>query len=224
MINLGVKYLLPKDYRAFAWIDADLEFENNNWAQDTLRVLNGQFDIVQLFSQCMDLDNNNDIMNISTSGGYFYSNNKRYNGKQPNFWHPGYAWAITRDAYERIGGLYDKGILGSGDHIMMFSLLNMGLKSVNDFVNEEYKQDIINFQSKMKNLRYGYVPGVIKHYFHGSKKNRKYSERCKILIEHDYSPKMITYDSVGIIVPSEAFSKQFKADILNYFSERNEDE
>ena len=29
MINLGVKYLLPKNYKAFAWIDADIEFDNN---------------------------------------------------------------------------------------------------------------------------------------------------------------------------------------------------
>ena len=31
MINLGVKYLLPTNWKAFAWIDADVEFDNNNW-------------------------------------------------------------------------------------------------------------------------------------------------------------------------------------------------
>ena len=38
MINLGVKYLLPKDYKAFAWIDADIEFESSTWAIDTLKI------------------------------------------------------------------------------------------------------------------------------------------------------------------------------------------
>ena len=31
MINLGVKYLLPKKWKAFAWVDADVEFENVSW-------------------------------------------------------------------------------------------------------------------------------------------------------------------------------------------------
>ena len=52
MINLGVKYLLPKSWKAFAWIDADIEFESASWALDTLKVLNGYKDIVQLFSLC----------------------------------------------------------------------------------------------------------------------------------------------------------------------------
>ena len=40
MINLGVKYLLPKNYKAFAWIDADIEFDSSSWALDTLKILN----------------------------------------------------------------------------------------------------------------------------------------------------------------------------------------
>ena len=36
MICLGVKYLLPKDYKAFAWVDADIEFDSSSWALDTL--------------------------------------------------------------------------------------------------------------------------------------------------------------------------------------------
>ena len=30
LVNLGVKYLLPKNWKAFAWIDADVEFESNS--------------------------------------------------------------------------------------------------------------------------------------------------------------------------------------------------
>lgn len=45
MINLGVRYLLPEKWKAFAWIDADIEFENSTWAVDTLKILNGSRDI-----------------------------------------------------------------------------------------------------------------------------------------------------------------------------------
>ena len=52
MINLGVKYLLPPDWKAFAWIDADIEFESAHWALDALKILNGGNDFVQLFTHC----------------------------------------------------------------------------------------------------------------------------------------------------------------------------
>lgn len=37
MINLGVENLLPEDCKAFAWIDADLDFESHSWALDKLQ-------------------------------------------------------------------------------------------------------------------------------------------------------------------------------------------
>ena len=225
MINLAVKYLLPTNYKAFAWIDADIEFESYSWAKDTLKVLNGYKDIVQLFSHCMDMDENEDPMNIVNSGGYMHCSNKPYRAKGKGYWHPGYAWAMTRKAYERIGGLFQDGILGSGDYIMMMSILQLGDKAVHKGYNEGYKNSILNFQKKAQYLRFGYIPGMIRHYFHGSKKNRRYSDRHLILIKYDYSPRRdITFDEMGIIIPSSTFPEEFKKTILDYFLERNEDE
>jgi hypothetical protein len=225
MINLAVKYLLPSNYKAFAWIDADIEFENTTWALDTLKVLNGCKDIVQLFSHCVDMNKNGSTMSVFNSAGYQYMKNLPFSSKSPNIWHPGYAWAITRKAYEKIGGLYDKAILGSGDNIMMLSLLNKGLKGINEESTENYKDSIVEFENKMKTLRFGYIPGVIRHHFHGKKINRKYHERWQILLNHGYEPETyITYDEKGIIIPSSIFSEEFKEDIMRYFKERNEDE
>jgi hypothetical protein len=50
MINMAVQHLLPDSWKAFAWIDADIEFDSSSWALDTLKILNGSKDIVQLFS------------------------------------------------------------------------------------------------------------------------------------------------------------------------------
>jgi hypothetical protein len=75
MVNLAVKRLLPQDYRAFAWIDADLEFENCTWAMDTLKILNGSRDVVQLFSHCVDMDSDGSTLNIFNGLGYSYSKN-----------------------------------------------------------------------------------------------------------------------------------------------------
>jgi len=223
MINLGVK-LLPKNYKAFAWIDADLEFESSTWALDTLKILNGCCDIVQLFSHAVDMDQHKMTMRVFNSSGYMYQKGKKYINNGNDQWHPGYAWAITRKAYEKIGGLYDKAILGSGDNIMMLSILGNGLKAISSLSCEEYKETVLSFQEKISRLRFGYTPGVIRHHFHGSKKNRKYQERWVVLVNHNYSPSVVKYDKNGVIVPTEQFSEEFKDDIMNYFQERNEDE
>ena len=225
LINLGVKYLLPKNYKAFAWIDADIEFDNSSWALDTLKILNGTKDIVQLFSHAVDMDYDGKTMNIFNSAGYCYCKEMPYSSSGKDNWHPGYAYAITRVAYEKLGGLYELAILGSGDMIMMLSLLNRGLKGINNASTDNYKESILLFQEKAKHLRFGYVPGVIRHHFHGSKSNRKYNERWKILVNYNYSPKEhIIKDSKGILIPTLKFSYELKDKILQYFKERNEDE
>jgi hypothetical protein len=84
---------------------------------------------------------------------------------------------------------------------------------------------MFDFQHNAKNLRLGYTPGVIRHYYHGSKKNRNYTERWQILIKHEFSPKKhLEYSSEGILVPTKEFSEEFKQDIMTYFKERKEDE
>ena len=213
MINLGVKYLLPSDYKAFAWVDADLEFESATWALDTLKVLNGAKDIVQLYSHAVDMNRAEDAMTVFSSFGYNYCKNKQYSSvRGSNYWHSGYAWAITRKAYERIGGLYEYNILGAGDY-------NMALSIIRCLDNYPVLHE------KMKGLRMGYVPGVIRHFFHGSKANRKYVERGDILKKHEYDELVhVTKDEMGLIVPTAAFSEEFKQDIYQYFLERKEDD
>jgi len=225
MINLCVKKLLPKNWKAFAWIDADIEFESASWALDTLKILNGSKDVVQLFSHCVDMNKNEQSLNHFNSFGYSYNKNKVFTTKGLDYWHPGFAWAITRKGYEKIGGLYDKGVLGSGDNIMALSFINKCFKIMNENYSDDYNNSMLEFQKKTKTLRLGYVPGVIRHHFHGSKENRKYTERWKILMKHLYSPIIhLKYDENGLLIPTEEFSEEFKSDILNYFKERKEDD
>jgi hypothetical protein len=225
MINLGVRKLLPHDWKAFAWIDADIDFENGDWALDTLKILNGAKDIVQIFSHAVDMDAREQTMNVYNSFAYQYCKGLPYSHQFPNYWHPGYAWACTRKAYEKMGGLFQWGILGASDHIMSFCITHKGLQSINERYSNNFKAKIAEFEKGVKDLRLGYVPGVIRHFFHGSKVNRKYIERNEILLRHNYQPDIhVTIDANGIIVPTPAFSTTFLNDILDYFRQRNEDE
>ena len=224
MINLAVDKLLPEDWKAFAWIDADVTFESPTWASDTLKILNN-FDIVQLFSHCEDLDKDEMTMNIFQSFAYNYCKAKPYVNKGLDYWHSGYAWAIKRQAYEQLGGLYHYGVLGSGDAIMALSLIGRVDKVMRHDYSEGYKHSMYEFQRKACSLKLGYVNGVIRHSYHGSKKNRKYMERGEILVKYKYDPyRMINIDSSGVLIPNHRFKHEFKKDILKYFHERNEDE
>jgi hypothetical protein len=225
MINLGVKKLLPPTYKAFAWIDADIEFENASWALDTLKILNGSKDVVQLFSHAVDMAKDETTLNLFHGFGYSYCKNKMYTTKNNDYWHPGYAWAMTRKAYEKIGGIYDEGVLGSGDNIMALSFINKAKNMNNNKYHEDYNTSMTDYQVKTKGLRLGYTPGVIRHYYHGTKQNRQYTERWQILMNRQFSPKAhLTYDADGILIPTANFSDEFKADILVYFQERKEDD
>ena len=225
LINIGVKQLLPHDWKTLAWIDADLEFESVTWVQDTLKILNNNCDIVQLFSHAVDMDQNKLTMAVYNSGGYHSSKKNKYCGVPPNFWHPGYAWAITRNAYEKMGGLYDKAILGSGDSVMCLSLVKKGVQAVVEKSTKGYKDSINTFQSNVIDFKYGYVPGVIRHHYHGSKKNRQYVERWQILMKHEYDPFIhVIYNDKGILIPTPLCPKAMLDEIDAYFTGRQEDD
>lgn len=225
MINIGIRRLLPPKWKAVAWIDADVEFESGTWALDTLKVLNGYKDIVQVFSHCIDMEKDESAMRIFSGFGFQYDKRQPYSKDKTNYWHPGYGWAMTRKAYDRIGGLYEYGILGSGDNIMSLSILEQGLKGVNVDSTDEYKESILSFQTKMKTLRLGYVPGVIRHHYHGRKQDRKYTERWRILTDSFYNPREhLTKDAVGLMIPTAACPKEMITQIKEYFYARNEDD
>jgi len=225
MINVGIKKLLPEDWKAVAWIDADIEFENLSWPIDTLKILNGSRDFVQLFSHAIDMDKDCNTMSIFSGFGYQYMHNKKYKKFGNDFWHPGFAWAFTRNAYEKLGGLYDLSILGSGDHYMALSLLQFAKLLFSKNAHYNYTDSINEYQKNALSLRLGYVPGVIKHYYHGSKKNRQYSDRYKILDSFQYDPyNHVTKNDIGLLVPTKTFPQGLKHAIMNYFQERNEDE
>lgn len=224
-INIGIKKLLPSNWKAVAWIDADIEFENVYWAQDTLKLLNSSKPVVcQLFSHALDLNLNEDPMTIFQGFGYQSYLGKKHGGQGLLFWHPGFAWACNRLAFEQMGGLYEHSILGSGDHNMALSLIKKGDVSVNIGVTASYKSHVLEFQKRCDGIILRYTPGVIRHFFHGSKINRKYVDRWKILVKYKYDPLLyVTHDKNGLLIPTDECPQGLLDDILAYFWERNED-
>lgn len=221
--NIGTS-LLPKDWKCVAFVDADIEFDNPHFAIDTLKILNGTRDIVQMHSHALDLDIKGDTMNIFSSFGHQVSMNRALNQTGPNYPHPGYNIAMSRKTYDKIGGLYQDSLLGSGDYNLCMSLVGKGIKSLHPNMSDGYKKSILEFEKKCKGLKMGYVPGLIRHTFHGHKNERYYNTRGQILIKHQYDPyNHITIDFNGLMIPTVNCPQELLKDIYNYFKSRNED-
>jgi len=231
MLNIGLKKLLPSNWKAAAVLDMDIEFEDTNWAINGLKVLNDTEPVVaQLFSHALDLNKSENPMTIFQSLCYQQVLKKPY-GLMENhtYQHPGYNLAFNRTAYDKMVSLdgfalYDLAILGSGDYSMMLSFIGRADITVNKLLIN-YHKTVMEFQKKVYGFKISYVPGTIRHYFHGSKINRKYVERNTILIENMFDPdKHITRNSDGILIPSKDCPQKLLDSILLYFLERNEDE
>jgi hypothetical protein len=207
MINCGVRYLLPKDWKYMAWIDTDVEFENENWAQGTLHALQSH-QIVQPWQQCIDLGPNGNIMQTFQSFGWMHQVGvqKQRTSKDPyQYCHSGFAWACTRRFFEALPGkgLIDWMILGSAD-------FNMAWGSIGDIIATIYGTRAPSIARRLKEWELaavkqtsghvGYVPGFLKHYFHGSKKKRFYETRDQILYRCHFDPDHdLGYDEQGLI-------------------------
>ena len=223
LINLGVK-ALPKDWKYVAWIDADLEFLNRDWVQETIRGLQ-RADVVQLWRTAVNLGPHGEAIKVDKSFAYMFvgSGTDWVASDKYGFWHPGYAWACTRAAFQKMGGLPDWAILGSGDRHMAMSLAGLGQTSCPGTIHENYKMMLKIYEKSLKNFKVSWVDGTIIHYWHGSFADRRYKERWDILVQNAFDPfEDIGYTDEGLVQLSGR-GRRFEKFLDDYFTGRKED-
>ena len=236
LLNIAISKL-PSDAKYIAWIDADVLFTNPNIAKDTIEKLKTK-SVVQMFTHAMDLDCNhtcivdkNGIIKEPQDGTCYRFNKIGFDhldtkeDLNAGIGHTGYAWAATRDALEMTNGLLDFAILGSADKYMVHGLTDKIEASTKPCFSKGYNDAIRDWAKKSLKLNknIGYVDGLLLHYFHGSKKNRGYHDRWKILDKHKFDPNIdITKNSDGVIVYS-GNKPELESDIRKYFESRKED-
>ena len=227
-INLGVRYLLPRNWKYMAWVDADVDFRDPYWAQETIHQLQ-HFPVLQPFQQALDLDSLGGVMATHQSFGYLTQRGVRiqkHSGEPYQYGHTGYAWACTRSWWEHVGGLVDFAILGSGDHHMGWAIIGSVDSTIHRGMSPAFFRKLQEWQSKAvvaSHREVGFVPGRIEHHFHGAKANRKYRERWKILVDHKFDPdKNLMHDEAGVLqlINNPGLEKA----IRQYNRERREDD
>jgi len=253
MLNIGIGRLsdLFPDWKKVAWIDADVKFSRTDWANETLQQLE-HYMLVQMFSHAQDLSPNyaplvhspkNGGLDISVAGlyqSYMYSyvnghpplvNAGNYYaggwpGKPLAYWHPGFAWAARREAVDHLGGLFDTSIAGNGDHLMAAALVGKATEALPKLIGASFANDLLEWQARAE--RYiqrdvGYVEGLLLHYWHGRKKDRKYIDRWQLLISEQFDPKYdLKHDSHGLWQLTDRNWK-LRDKLRLYMRQRNED-
>jgi hypothetical protein len=227
MINIGVSRL-PPDWEYVAWVDADLTFLNENWIEDTIERLQ-QYDVVQCWETACDLGPSGEIFLLAESFMSCWAKRKPYrsNSGQTSYpyWHAGYAWACRRSAFETLGGLIERSILGAADHHMANCLIGTANMSLPRDVHPNMKKLVEDWEAKASSLskNMSFVPGTVAHHWHGKKADRKYRERWSILIDHQFDPMVdIEPDAQGLLKFTPA-GERLRKDVRDYFQQRNED-
>ncbi len=228
MVNLGVKRLLPPDWRYMCWADCDVSWPNLNWAQECLQQLQ-HCPVVQPWHSCSDLGFYGQVLQTFYSFCHVHRLRvpKQCHPSQPyRYAHSGFAWACTRRFWENVGGLMDFPILGSADHHMAWAMINRVEDSVHGKMHDEFKRRAHEWQAnayRETGGTLGYVNTRIEHAFHGPKAKRQYRERWQILIDHAFNPATdLAYDEQGMlyVVGKPALLN----DLHDYFHGRGEDE
>lgn len=215
---------LPKNWKYIAWIDADILFLNENWIQDTKESLEYN-DIVQLFHTAVNMGPRGEAIKTDKSFGYMHSRSGTpyTSSDKYGFWHPGYAWACTRSAWTKMGGLLDWAILGSADRHMALAWIGQVENSRPGNIHPNYIRLLLDFQAKCKKFRVGNVDGTILHEWHGRLEDRKYRERWEILSRHQFDPLTDLSLTTSGLIQLTASGQRLQNDLTSYFMERKED-
>ena len=241
LINIGFQNL-PSDWKYGGWIDRDVMFCNPNWASRSIEKLK-ECDVIQPWKEFLYLDkqfNYNTVDPIQspsphlTSYSFGFMKESLRNGtmteedRKKYFGHPGQAWGITREFFEKTGGLYEYGIAGGGDGIFWNCIKQDRIEDLLQWywtLNFRFGgTPIIEYHKKCADAKIGYVDGLILHYYHGSVERKNYNYRYSLLETHKFEPtKDLTKDENGVLCFKEKNS-QLEKDLADYFLNRKEDE
>lgn len=166
---------------ALIFLDADVFFKDESWLEGTVNAL-GECDVLQPFTECVWLDIEGKTQKRREPIG-----NALSQGIAPNlnFYHPGFGWAMTRVAFDRIGGFYDRCVSGSGDVAFTFGM--MPDKLLEPMLawwrqNDRFYTAPSYQEWRRRTLELGLVvgrhPGAeVEHRWHGTIGGRLYAER-----------------------------------------------
>lgn len=234
LINLAIPRLLHEvpDARFLGWYDADITFAHPEWA-DLVRHKLSHLLVIQPFATAVNLNSADDYMWHCPSSMRSFIEGRGYHQEPPlpvsytYKGHPGLAWNITREAWEKLGGLYDRCVAGSADTVMSNAFKGDFTVYLPGSPSESMKNSMRGWQEKCeRHVRgaIGFVPGCVLHHWHGASEQRGYEKRWDILSFHKFDPLVDLRTEPNGMLRWAGTKPRLEDDIRLSLSARNEDQ
>ncbi|MCM8781471.1 MAG: hypothetical protein NC828_00195 [Candidatus Omnitrophica bacterium] len=231
LINIGLESL-PCDCDKVVWLDNDIIFKNDNWINETSRLLE-RYVVIQPFSYIARLQKGVYDINPNRPPAWYDSSYNtpaiayRYaENIATDCYVSGGTWANRIDLYKGIG-LYDRLVVGGADFFMACAFYNKPLPEAFIYPDkllasyERWKKEMFK---RVQGSVY-YTKGLIVHLWHGDMRNRLYRWRnTEILKKYDFDPDTdIKLDKNGCWVWASD-KPQLHTAVKRYFYLRNEED
>ena len=205
---------IPSKYKKLLCVDADVIWKRETWYSDISKALD-TYDVVQPFERAHWLDltyKNTELMRETV----LHLKDETWNAK----YHPGFGWAFRRDWYNSCG-FFDYAVSGSGDTLSVGHWLSKkfpkNFKSLPNPMKFQYSKFCKNKPPKI-----GYCEDLdIYHLYHGSRTNRQYVDRHKMIDVNEDILRLTTKNKDGILEWRD--TEHWNPIFLNYFESREDD-
>lgn len=205
---------IPKCYTKLAFLDADVYFQDRGWYEKTSKLLN-TYDVIQPFERAHWLDLTYKKTMLTRKTVLF---------NQKEMWdfayHPGFAWCMTRKWYNKVG-FFDYAISGSGDTLSTAAWLNKKFPEKFQSLPTPLVQKYVEFCVKPKPKITYLKDADLYHLYHGSRENRQYAERHKMLNIKGDIDDYIEVNKEGVFEWKE--KDKWNSVYLHYFKKRDDD-
>ena len=205
---------IPKKYTKLVFIDADVIFSEANWYSQMSKKLNS-FDVVQgfEFAHWLDLTYKNVLLTretvIKTKGTVF-----------SHAFHPGFVWGFNRKWYKK-AGFFDWSVSGSGDTLSVAAWMKLRFDKGFHSLPMSMKALYEDF-STMKKPKISYLEDIhVFHLYHGSRVNRQYVDRHKLLNIPNDIQTLLKVNKHGVYEWVEPH--KWNPKLLTYFNTRDDD-
>lgn len=227
-MNIGVQ-ALPSDCDKVVLLDCDILFLDPLWIEKTAAALE-KYTLVQPFSLNVDLPPDSRLEasrpvanNLPKASKSFLelASRRRYSSNCAY----GRAWAVRRSVYCQ-HGWYPYNVLGGADRELLAAATDNPFDRVRLFNSRHHRKHAEEWR-RLAAVPYrrgaSYLPGVVAHLYHGSRRNRRYGGRVGTLLKCDYDPrKDIRMDANGL--PRWDSNKpELHSYCYDYFAARQED-
>jgi len=209
---------LPARFDQVAIVDADIIYCRPDWytaTVDALRI----YDAVQMCDFLHQTDKN---YRLTTKGKMLGAAVVQGLDLKANWFHTGGCWAGERDLIYRSQFVWD--VIGGGDSSMAMAMTNQVERSARD---KAYSKPLYNFYlewaSKLRDVKVGYVEGDAYHLWHGEKVNRQYVPRHQILKRFNFDPIKNLKESSNGLWEFHNTSPMLQKAVAKYFIRRKED-